>query len=115
LECNQTVSQQLHRPTFPPHGGCATRQRDYKSFLFAVQLLAGPRSPPFREGARQALFDKSLSGAMDGGKAYAQSCCDFLVSRAFSSLEQHMGSCHFTCCRFPLLDEVAQLFLVSRR
>lgn len=95
MECHKTVSQQLHRPAFPSPGRCATRERDYKGFLFAIQLLACPRSPPFRECGRQALFDKPLSGAMDGGKAHAQSGCDLFVSGAFSGMEQHMGSCHF--------------------
>jgi hypothetical protein len=44
----------------------------------------------------QALFDKPLAGAMDGGKAHAQSGRDFFVRRAFSGMEQHMGSGHFT-------------------
>lgn len=52
---------------------------------------------------------------MDGGKASPHRGRDCFVGRAFSRMEEHLGSGYFTRGWFPLLDEVTQLGLLRGR
>jgi hypothetical protein len=92
FEFYEFVGQELHGPAGAIVGRCATSPSDQCGFGFPIELALGTRTRAFAQGSVQALFDKALADAFDGGAPDMEGHGNRIISLTCIGLEQDVGA-----------------------